>query len=51
MKNKLEGKYNFFIEGWNKKKNQFNKRKKNNKEMRTKLKKKIAYYKLRLKTN
>jgi hypothetical protein len=26
MKNKLEGKYNFFIERWNKKKNQFNKR-------------------------
>jgi len=37
IKNKLDDNYKFFLKGETKKKNQFNKRKKNNKKTRTKL--------------
>jgi hypothetical protein len=41
IKNKLEENYNFFIEMWSWKENQFNKRIKKIKRMRIKLEKKI----------
>jgi len=49
IKNKLEENYNFFIEMWSWKENQFNKRIKKIKRMRIKLEKKITCHKLGLK--
>ena len=56
IKNKLEENYNFFIEMWSWKENQFNKRIKKIKRMKIKLEKKKLHvtnwdWKMKLKTN